>query len=64
MKANESLYKQVQHMKVGEVITVPVDRYSYNTARRYASDFGLAFDRRYSCHIDRPSRTYIITRLS
>lgn len=64
MKANESLYKQVQLMEIGDKIAVPVDRYSYNTARRYASDFGFAFDRRYSCHIDRPSRTYIITRLS
>lgn len=64
MNTNDSLYKQVQRMKVGEILTVPVGRYSYNTARRYASDFGVALDRRYSCHIDRASRIYIITRIS
>lgn len=64
MKNNDSLYKQVQLMEVGDKITVPVDRYSYNTARRYACDFGMYLDRKYTCRIDRPTRTYIITRVS
>lgn len=64
MNNSNSLYKQVQDMKVGDIITVPIGRYSYNTARRYASDFGIALDRCYSCHIDRVSRIYIITRKS
>lgn len=60
----EGLYTKVKTMEVGAVITVPVDGYSYNTVRRYASDFGLTFDRKYTCHLDRATRTYIITRVS
>lgn len=58
------LYTKIKDMEVGAVVVVSVDDYSYNTVRRYASDFGLVFDRRYTCHVDRATRTYTITRKS
>lgn len=51
-------------MEVGESLVVPVTKVGYTTVRSYSSDLGFAFDRRYSTHRDRETRTYTITRIS
>lgn len=51
-------------MAVGDEIKVPVDAYAYGTVRRYVTDMSFTLDRRFRSHLDRPSRTYIITRVS
>lgn len=51
-------------MEIGDKIVVPVDAYAYGTVRRYATDMSFALDRKFASHLDRASRTYIITRLS
>lgn len=64
MNTKDSLYKRIQLMEIGDIVTVSVDEYAYNTVRRYSSDFGLALNRKYTCHLDRASRLYNIHRLS
>lgn len=58
------LLTRVREMNVGDSITVGIDDYGHNTVRRYACDWGLYLDRKYSTHVDRAARTYTITRLS
>ena len=64
MKETPGLYTQIKTLELGASVTVPVDGYSYNTVRRYASDFGLTLNRKYTCHLNRLARTFTITRLS
>lgn len=51
-------------MKPGAKLTVGIEEYSWNTLRRYACDWGLLYQRVYSVHVDRATRTYTITRKS
>jgi len=51
-------------MKPGDCLTVGIEDYSWNTIRRYACDWGLLYQRNYSVHLDRNTRTYTITRNS
>lgn len=64
MKETPGLYTKIKTLELGASVVVPVDGYSYNTVRRYASDFGLTLGRKYVCHLNRLARTYTITRLS
>lgn len=64
MKETPALFTQIKTLETGASIVVPVDGYSYNTVRRYACDFGLTLNRKYTCHLNRQARTYTITRES
>jgi len=64
MSNNTPLLTQVKNMAVGDEIRVPVDAYAYGTVRRYVTDMSFTLDRRFRSHLDRPTRTYIITRVS
>lgn len=59
-----SLSSRVRDMKPGAKLTVGIEEYSWNTLRRYACDWGLLYQRVYSVHVDRATRTYTITRKS
>ena len=60
----KSLRQRVVDMAVGETITIPVADARYSTIRFYAYEVGLSENRRYSTHLDRATKTYIITRKS
>lgn len=51
-------------MQPGEDLIVPVDAYSFTTAKSYASDLSFALRRRYKTRRNRADRTFIITRVS
>lgn len=64
MAENATLMAKVKAMDIGDMLTVPCSAYSYNTVRRYTCDLGFIMNRRYTAHLDRPTRTFIITRHS
>ena len=58
------LMSKVKSMDVGDRISVPCEAYAYNTVRRYTSDLSFMMSRKYSTHLDRETRTFVITRQS
>ncbi len=58
----KSFRQRILDLEIGGRIIIPVDEVGYTTIRSYASDLGFAYQRRYSTHRDRESRTYTITR--
>lgn len=62
MSTNKSFRASVLEMQVGEVITIPVELYSYTTIRSYASELSFAANRRYRTTRNRQERTYTIYR--
>lgn len=58
----KSFRQRILDLEIGGQIVIPVDKVGYTTIRSYASDLGFAYERRYSTHRDRATRTYTITR--
>lgn len=58
----KSFRQRIIDLQVGESLTIPVSEVGYTTIRGYASDLGFAYERIYSTHRDRATRTYTITR--
>lgn len=58
----KSFRQRILDLEIGGRIIIPVDEVGYTTIRSYASDLGFAYQRRYSTHRDRVTRTYTITR--
>ena len=64
MSTNKSLRAQVLDLAVNEELTIPVTLYGYTTIRSYASELGLAANRKYKTSRNKEARTYTITRIS
>lgn len=64
MDTHTPLLTQVRTMNIGDKLIVPVDAYAYGTVRRYVTDMSFTLDRKFTSHLDRATRTYIITRVS
>ena len=58
----KSFRKRIIDLQVGESLTIPVSEVGYTTIRGYSSDLGFVYERIYSTHRDRATRTYTITR--
>ena len=59
---SKSFRQRILNLEIGGQIIIPVDEVGYTTIRSYASDLGFAYQRRYSTHRDRATRTYTIIR--
>ena len=59
---NKSFRRRILDLEIGEQIVIPVSEVGYTTIRGYASDLGFAYERKYSTHRDRATRTYTIKR--
>lgn len=59
---NKSFRRRIIDLEIGQSLTISVEEVGYTTIRGYASDLGFAYQRKYSTHRDRESRTYTIIR--
>ena len=64
MEENTSIMAIINNMKVGEKVSFTFARANYSTLRHYACTLGLANNRKYTCHIHREARHYVVTRVS
>ena len=60
MKAQD-LKGQIREMKVGQVLTMPIERVA--TVRTYASEIGVVLNRLYKTFTDRNTRVVTVTRV-
>lgn len=58
----KSLLGCLKQLKVGETLTVPVERISY--LRAICTNFGVEWDRKFTTSINREARTITATRLA
>lgn len=58
----KSLLGCLKQLKVGETLTVPVERISY--LRAICTTFGLQWGQKYSTSVNREARTITATRLA